>query len=118
MPNAKITKPVSRQQAVDAIDRTLARFCLVLRVLDELRREAIPSTGDAEIRHGCERALTGMLAELARIGAAPAASPLEREQVIRNCLNDSKTRALVDADKQERMHQFIDAILGSPQRGS
>lgn len=118
MSQAKITKPISRQQAVDAIDRTLARFCLVLRVLDELRRQTIPSPGDAEIHHGCERALTGMLAELSRIGAAPASSPLEREQVIRTRLNDSKTRALVDADKLERMHQFIDRILGSPQRGS
>lgn len=115
MPNSKITQPVSRQQAVDAIDRTLARFCLVLRVLDELRREAVPSPGDAEILHGCERALTGMLAALARIGAAPDTSPLEREQAIRTSLNDSKTRALVDADKLERMQQFIDAILGSPQ---
>lgn len=112
----KVPTPASRQQAVEAIDRTLARFPLVTRILGELGRESVPMLGDADLRHGCERALTGMMSGLAKIGRAPAGPAHDREDALRALCHRPDLRALVDADKLERLQQFIDAILGEAGR--
>lgn len=89
----------------------MARFPLILRILGELRSAPLPFPGDGDIRHGCERALTGMLSELARIQKAPAGKSSKAEESAQAWLQDAKASELIDADLLERMQQFIDAIL-------
>ena len=118
MPNNPVSPPfeITCKQSSEEINRALTRFPLILRTLAELGDARLPFPGDEDIRHGCERALTSMLSELARIPAAPAGKPSKAEETARAWLQSPESRQWIDADKLERMQQFIDAIL-SPSKG-
>jgi hypothetical protein len=91
----------------------MARFPLILQILGELGQAPVPFPGDDDIRHGCERALTAMLSELARIKIAPAGKPSKAEETAQSWLSSPGSAQLIDADKLQRMQQFIDRILNS-----
>lgn len=101
----------ARKQSAEEINRAMARFPLLVQILGELSQDQIPFPGDADIRHGCERALTSMLSELARIENAPPGRPSKAEDTAQGWLQNSGARGLIDADKLQRMQLFIDCIL-------
>lgn len=105
----------TRKQAADAINRAMERFPLIVRILGELRDAQIPFPGDDDLRHGCDRTLTSMLSELARIDPAPPGKPVKAEEISHSWLTDEKAVRLIDADKLERLQQFIERILGKPE---
>ncbi len=101
----------TRKHSAEEINRAMARFPLILQILGELGRTPLPFPGDGDIRHGCERALTSMLSELAHIHTAPEGKSSKTEETAQAWLQVPAARLLIDADKLERMQQFIDAIL-------
>ena len=103
----------TRKHSAEEINRAMARFPFLVGILGELDRDTVPFPGDDDLRHGCERALTTMLSELARMGPAPAGQPTKAEEMALSWLHDPEARKLIDADKMERMQQFIESILGS-----
>jgi hypothetical protein len=105
----------TRKQAAEAINRAMERFPLILGILGELRNAHIPFPGDDDLRHGCDRTLTSMLSELARIDPAPPGKPVKAEEISHGWLTDEKAVRLIDADKLERLQQLIERILGKPQ---
>jgi hypothetical protein len=113
MPHSPVSTPSQkpRKQFVEEINRAMARFPLVVQILGELNRAPVPSPGDADIRHGCDRALTSILSELARIGNAPEDKSCKAEEIAQNWLQIPEARKLIDADKLQRMQQLIDCIL-------
>lgn len=115
MPNQSVSSPSqkSRKQSIEEINRAMARFPLLVQILDELKRAPIPCPGDDDIRHGCERALTTILSELARIGCANPGKSSKAEETAQSWLQVPNARNLIDADKLERMQQLIDCILVS-----
>jgi hypothetical protein len=90
----------------------MARFPLLVQILRELDAAPVPHPGDDELWHGCDRALTTMLAELAWINPAAPGVPSEAEALARSWLNTGRSARLIDADKLRLAHQFIDRILG------
>ncbi len=116
MPNEPVSSPPhrTRKQSAEEINRAMARFPVVVRILGELGSASIPFPGDDDIRHGCERALTTMLSELARIGSAPAGKPTKTEETAQNWLHIPEAGKLIDADKLQRTQQLIDCILNHP----
>ncbi len=105
--------PQSRKLAAEEINRAMSRFPLIVRILGELDESPIPLPGDDDIRHGCERALTGMLSELARIEPVPPGKSSKAEEAAQAWLHSTAAHKLVDVDKLQRMQQFIDCILNS-----
>lgn len=103
----------TRKQSVEEINRAMARFPLLVRIIEELNRAQIPYPGDDDIRHGCERGLTTILSELARIANAPAGKSSKAEETAQSWLEIPEVRSLIDADKLERLQQLIDCILFS-----
>lgn len=94
----------------------MSRFPLIVRILGELDQSPIPLPGDDDIRHGCERALTGMLSELARIEPVEPGKSSKAEDTALAWLQTSSAHKLVDVDILQRMQQFIDCILNSAKR--
>lgn len=117
MPNQPVSKlpPMSRKQSAENINRAMSRFSLIVQILGELGEAHFPYPGDSDIRHGCERALTSILFELARIEIAPSGKPSKAEEIAQAWLHSSEARQLIDADILQRMQIFIDFIL-SPAR--
>lgn len=103
----------NRKHSAEAINRAMARFPLIVEILGELSKAPIPLPGDEDLRHGCERTLTTMLSELARIEPAPPGKPSKAEDTVHNWLKGEKSIRLIDVDKLQRIQQFIDRILGS-----
>lgn len=118
MPNQPLNPPSqkTRKHSADEINRAMARFPLIVQILGELGRAQMPYPGDDDIRHGCERALTAMLCELARIETAPAGKPSKAEETAQSWLHNPAAIQLIDADKLQRMQQFIDCALNSANR--
>lgn len=113
MSNEPVSLPPqkSRKQSAEEINHAMARFPLILQILRDLSRTQLPLPGDEEIRHGCERALTHVLSELARIQPALAGKAGKTEETALAWLQDANARDLIDADRLERMQQLIDSIL-------
>lgn len=113
MSNQPVSLPPqkARKQSAEEINRAMARFPLLIQILAELNRDHIPLPGDADIRHGCERALTTMLSELSRIEGAPMGKPSKAEEAAQNWLQHPDAGKLIDADKLVRIQLFIDRIL-------
>ena len=103
----------TRKHSADAINRAMARFPLIVEILGELSKAQVPLPGDDDLRHGCDRTLTTMLSELARIEPAPPGKSSKAEETARGWLKSDKVVRLVDVDKLQRIQQFIDRILGS-----
>lgn len=102
----------TRKHAVEAVHRAMTRFPMIVETLGHLRRAEVPCPGDADIHHGCVRAITAILVELARIEPAPAGKATKMELAALASLQDPKTAKLVDPDQLQRMQQFIERILG------
>lgn len=103
----------TRKRSAEAINRAMARFPLIVGILGELSNATIPFPGDDDLRHGCDRTLTTMLAELSRIVPAPPGKLSKTEETARSWLKGDKVIRLIDADKLQRIQQFIDRILGT-----
>lgn len=91
----------------------MARFPSIVKILGELASSSVPSPGDADIRHGCDRALTSMMSELARL--VPVlfdGNSRHSGETALGWLNDPDAQRLIDADKLERMEQLIEALVG------
>ncbi len=113
MPNqpARIPPQKPRKQSAEDINRAMARFPLIVEILDALAKEQLPLPGDADLYHGCQRALTGMLSELARIQPAQEGKSSKAEETAQGWLHHPDATRLVDADILQRMQQFIDRVL-------
>lgn len=115
MPNKSVSLPPqkTRKQSSEEINRAMARFPLIVQILGELGREQMPLAGDDDIRHGCQRALIGMLSELSRIQPATPGKHTMAEETAQLWLHNPDASGLIDADILQRMQQFIDCILNS-----
>ncbi len=102
----------TRKQSAEAVNRAMARFPLIIELLAELSKAQIPYPGDDDLRHGCHRTLTTMLAELAKIHPAPPGKSSKTEEIIHGWLKGDEVVRLVEADKLQRIQQFIERILG------
>jgi hypothetical protein len=111
-------KPASgpRKQTAEAVGRAMSRFPLVVEVLGKLGDSTVPLAGDAEIQHGCRRALTAMLVELSRIEPAAIGKPVKQEQMIMDWLHTREAAQLIDADQLERFQHFLDRIFQPTKR--
>lgn len=109
------TKPaqISRHEAAKRINLAMTRFPLILKILRELNESEVPAPGDGDIRHGCQRALTAILVEIARLDDAAPGKPSPAELIARNWLNSADAAELIDGDMLQRMQQFIDCALNS-----
>lgn len=112
------TKPDSnqaktRKQSAEAIHHAMMRFPLIVEVLGQLRKSEVPLPGDEDIRHGCQRAITAIMVELARIEPAPPGKATKAEASAVSQVQDPETIRLIDADQLQRMEQFIQRILGT-----
>jgi hypothetical protein len=118
LPNQSASPPSqkTRKQSAEEINRAMARFPFLVQILGELSLTPVPFPGDDDIRHGCERALTTMLRGLSRIEGAPAGKSSKAEETAQSWLHNPAARQLIDADKLQRMQQFIDCILNSANR--
>ncbi len=103
---------VAREAAVETVCGILERFEWIVEILGRLNREATPSPGDEDLRHGCQRALTSMLAALSRIRPAPPGKACKAEKSIRRVLNTKGADQCVDRDQFERLEQLVNRILG------
>lgn len=86
---------------------------MILENLEELSLTLIPSPGDAEIRHGCERAMTAILSVLTKIqpAEADAASPSGEEQIALAWLVGEMPRKLVDSERFACFQFVINRLL-------
>lgn len=109
----EITPQKTRKQSAEAVNRAMARFPLIVGVLGEIRKSDVPFPGDDDIKHGCQRAITAILVELARIEPAPGGKASKSEAAAFGLLQESQAEGLIDADQLERIEQFIVRILGS-----
>lgn len=95
----------AREEVAQRINEAMSRFDLVLGILEELSKDVIPAASDSDIRHGYERALTSMLAEVAALTPAPRSSepPGPEERKAKTRLDDERPARLIDPD---RLHIF------------
>ena len=105
------TQQMTRKQTAETINRVMERFPLILDILGQLGKSPIPASGDDDLRRGCERACTAILADLAKIPAAPVGKASKAEEVARSWLIGDASARLIDPTQLERMQQFIDSIL-------
>lgn len=92
-------------------ERSMVRLPLILEILGQLHASTIPQPGDADLRHGCQRALTAMLAALSRIDLATAPAPLLIcGKSAREWIHSPEAARLIDADQLERFEQFLSRI--------
>lgn len=103
----------TRKRTAEAINHAMTRFPFIVQILGELRQAEVPYAGDEDIRHGCERALTAILVELARIEPAPPGKAVKAEEAALGLIHSKAAGLLVNADQLQRMQQFIERILGT-----
>lgn len=103
----------SRQEAAEKINLAMTRFPLILEILRDLGDSEAPAPGDADIRHGCERALTAILVAIARLDPVPPGKASQAEAVAQSWLRSADATELVDGDVLQRIEQFIDCVLHS-----
>lgn len=106
----------TRKQSVEAVTQALARFPLIVEILGKLGKTQIPHPGDDDIRHGCERALTSILRELARIEPAPSGKSSKAEETAIGWLHSKMACDHLNPDQLQRIQQFAERILGSPKQ--
>jgi hypothetical protein len=101
-----------RESAAEAVAGVMARFDLILDILGRLNRSDVPAPGDDDLRHGCERALTTMLAKLARMKPAPPGKASKAEKQVRRLFQTEAAGEVIDRDQFERLEQLVNRILG------
>lgn len=103
----------SREEVAERINESMTRFGLIVSVLEELSRSIMPATGDAELRNGCERALTKILSIVAVITPATSGGqnigPEERKAM--TWLAGKQLVTLIDPDKLAVLAGLIDQLL-------
>ena len=102
----------SRKQVADTVLHAMARFPRVLEILGELGKSDIPAPGDEDIRRGCDRAVTAILVDLARIEPAPPGIPCQAEEATYRMLNGEAGVALINPDKLQSIHELVSRIFG------
>lgn len=108
----------SRESTAEEVYQTMARFSWIVEILDKLSEDEIAHAGDHDIRHGCQRALTAMLAELSRMEPAPEGRIGKAEKSVLAQLRGKKAMKLIDADQFQRFEQFIARIFNGPKVGT
>ena len=103
----------TREEGVAEIGQAMGRFSMIVDILGDLGKAKIPFPGDADIRHGCERALTAMLVALARIEPVLHGKPVKTEETVLKLLHGWEAASLIDSDQLQRMLQFVERILGT-----
>lgn len=109
------SKPLSKKTRADHakdVSRVVARIPLVSEILRTLSRVPMPHPGDGDIRHGCERAMTSILSELAKIDIAPPGALSKPEEQVRRVLENERNESPIHADLLDRVRQFVDRIFG------
>ena len=99
-----------RRDAGEAVSRILHRLPLVADVLQRINEAALPSAGDDELRRGCERAITSILAELARLDPA---GHTHDDTISADQWLDKKLRDSLDVVTVERIEQLIARVLAN-----
>ena len=113
------TKPAkSRERTAATVLHIMTRFPLIVEILDGLTKATVPCPGDQDIRHGCDRAVTAILTDLARIEPAPSGMPSKAEDAVRLMLSGDAGVGTINADLLERIHQFIARIFGQQIRAA
>lgn len=112
VPSDNKTSPKSRKQIADTVLHVMTRFPLVLEILGELGKSDIPAPGDEDIRRGCDRAVTAILVDLARIEPAPTGIPCQAEDATYRMLNGESGAALIGPDKLQSIHELVSRIFG------
>lgn len=107
---------VTRKQSAEAVHRAMMRFPLILEVLEKLGSTGVPYAGDEDIRHGCERALTSILVELARISPASPGKTSKIEESTVQLLHSKTASRLINADQLQRIDQLVERVLGTHSR--
>ncbi len=110
--------PGTRHLAAEEIITSLARFPLILDILDQLAKAPVPLPGDEEIRHGCERSLTAMLRKTALIKPATGGTLSTAEKTVLGWLRSKRARQLIHPDQLMRIEQFVERALGPQQHSS
>ncbi len=105
------TDTKTRKHSAEAVNRAMARFPLIVEILAELSKAQIPFPGDDDLHHGSHRTLTTILAELAKIDPAPPGKSSKAEEIVHNWLKGDEVVRLIDADKLQRIQQFIERIF-------
>ena len=105
----------TRKRAFDSVNHAMTRFPMILEVLGKIREAEIPFPGDSDIEHGCERALTAILSELAKIKPTSPGESDERIETTLGWIHGDAAERLIQPDLLERFEQFIRRILsGEP----
>lgn len=107
---------LTRKESVEAVHRAMMRFPLILDVLEKLGKSDLPFAGDEDIRHGCERALTSILVELARITPAIPGKSSKIEESTVQMLHSKAAERWINADQLQRIDQLVERVLGTHSR--
>ncbi|MEO8617059.1 MAG: hypothetical protein ABI600_18110 [Luteolibacter sp.] len=103
-----------RENTAQRINAIMARFPLILDILEELDTAAFPSPADDAIRHGTHRGLTEILGALAKVDRAPpvgTSEPSDAEDLAGTWLLGFKVREHVPADFFLRLQPLIHRVL-------
>jgi hypothetical protein len=102
-----------RESYAMAINRIMERFAMVVKIIETIDRTESPCTGDPDIIHGCQRALTAMLAELSLMDPAPAGKSSKAEKTALAGLRANRADQIIDPALFQRFELFINRILGT-----
>jgi hypothetical protein len=106
--------PISdREKVARSITDALTRLDLMLGLLETLNEPLIPFPGDADLRNGCERAMTSILSSLAGMEPAGSSSvpPGREEKALKARLNAERLSLLIDRDQFSYLWSFIVRLL-------
>ena len=108
--------PQEREDVARRINESMERFGLILSILKTLSLNVIPAVGDSDLRRGCERALTGIIASVSMIPPAEADGkpPGDEECRATGWLAGNQSLTLLDPDKLSLLAFLIDQLLPSP----
>ncbi len=85
---------------------------MILGILSDLRKPPVPAAGDPELAIGCSRAMTAILAELARLEPSEAKGKAGREErTAFTWFRDRKVHDLLDPDQLARLESFVSRLL-------
>ena len=107
-----------REDVARRINDSMERFGLILSILKTLSLSVIPAIGDSDLRRGCERALTGIIASVSMIPPAEsnAEPPGIQERKATGWFAGNQSLTLLDPDKLSMLDLLIDQLLPPPHR--
>ena len=101
-----------RELVARSVNEKLVRLPMILGILGDLRKPPVPAAGDPELEAGCSRAMTAILAELARLepaGTEGRAGKEEKKAFV--WFRDRKVHELLDPDQLARLESFVARLL-------